>query len=269
MRRPATYSLPQDIRATAVRTFAYMGGLAVLATLAVSFLRSSDGLAALVTQPEPEWITVDRPHPAFELSMPDFSSSTFDYAIQRRNSDGARKDVLTWGQASADAPYMMVEVYRPGLTNERFIDAPSEIAARIVPFTVTDDVKAAGKLDTKLGPMQLVDFAIAQQGRTHRCLGFVRAFDAPSMQIAGWYCSAGQEVVDRSALGCALDRLTILSAGGDRRLDALFAHAELKRTFCGQRNPILAATPEHEPLMATPHGDNKLHAKLRGRIVQR
>jgi hypothetical protein len=246
-----------------------MGGLAVLAILAVTFLRSPDGLAAFVTQPEPEWITVDRPHPAFELSMPDLSSITFDYAILRRNSDGARKDVLTWGQASTGAHYMMIEVYRPGLTNELFIDAPSEIAARIVPFTVTDDVKAAGKLDTKLGPMQLVDFAIAQQGQTHRCLGFARAFDSPSMQIAGWYCSAGQEVVDRSALGCALDRLTILSAGGDRRLDALFAHAELKRTFCGQRNPILAATPEHEPLTAAPHGGNQLRAKLRGRIVQR
>jgi hypothetical protein len=30
----------------------------------------------------------------------------------------------------------------------------------------------------------------------------------------------------------------------------LFANAEVKRTFCGQRSPILAATPEHiEPAL--------------------
>ena len=41
-----------------------------------------------------------------------------------------------------------------------------------------------------------------------------------------------------------LDHLTILSAGGDTGIDDLFARAEVRRTFCGQRNPILAATPE-------------------------
>ncbi|MGC1280634.1 MAG: hypothetical protein WA893_20825, partial [Xanthobacteraceae bacterium] len=45
-------------------------------------------------------------------------------------------------------------------------------------------------------------------------------------------------------LACALDRLTILSSGSDPKVGALFARAELKRTFCGERNPILAATPE-------------------------
>ncbi len=94
MRHPAI-SVTQDIRATAVRIFAYMGGLAVLATLAAAFLRCPDGLTAFVSAPESEWITVDRPHAAFELSMPDLASNPFDYAILRRNADGTRKDVLT------------------------------------------------------------------------------------------------------------------------------------------------------------------------------
>jgi hypothetical protein len=162
----------------------------------------------------------------------------------------------------------MVEIYRPGTASERFIDAPSEIAARILPFAVTDDVKPAGELDSKFGTVSLVDFAIAGHGRARRCLGFARPFDEPVMQIAGWYCSAGDEVVDRATLGCTLDRLAILSAGGDADLAGLFARAEIKRTFCGQRNPILAATPEREVPVPIPHSV-KSGVKLRGRLTQR
>ncbi len=177
MRHAAPYSLLEDIRATAVRIFAYMGGLAALAILAASLLRMPDSLAAFETSPQAEWTNVDRPHPAFELSMPELAASEPDYAILRRNADGARKDVLTWGEVGSSGPYVMVEVYRPGTMGEDFIDPPSEIAARIVKFRVSDDVKPAGKLDTKFGSVPLVDFAIAQDGRERRCLGFARAFE--------------------------------------------------------------------------------------------
>ena len=123
----------------------------------------------------------------------------------------------------------MLEVYRPGVPSDRFIDPLSEITARLIDFTVTDDVKPAGVIDGKFGAVSLIDFAIAPDGRERRCLGFARAFDDPSIQIAGWYCSAGSEVVDRAALGCELDRLTILSAAGDSKVADLFARAELKR----------------------------------------
>ena len=89
------------------------------------------------------------------------------------------------------------------------------------------------------------------------------------MQIDGWYCSAGDEAVDRTTLACALDRLTMLSAGGDAKLAGLFARAELKRTFCGQRSPILAATPEHNVPVAAPRGVKLAkNANLRGRLPQ-
>jgi hypothetical protein len=83
------------------------------------------------------------------------------------------------------------------------------------------------------------------------------------MQIAGWYCSAGREVVDRTAVACLLDRLTLVN--GDAKLAEMFARAEVKRTFCGQRNPILAATPEREERIA-PHQPSKLKSALRGRM---
>jgi hypothetical protein len=267
--QPVSYSVPGDIRATIVRVFAYMGGLAILAILAASFFRMPPGAAAVAPQRPPEWVSVERPHPAFELQMPELAAEASDYAILRRPADGARKDVLTWGNASGGGPYVEVEIYRPGAESERFIDAPSEIAARIVAFPITDDVKPAGEIDSKFGVVPLVDFAIAAHSRGRRCLGFARAFDVPVMQIAGWYCSAGDEVVDRAALACVLDRLTVLSAGGDPRLDAVFARAELKRTFCGQRNPILAATPEREVQVAIPRSVKLTrNVQLRGRLPQ-
>jgi hypothetical protein len=47
---------------------------------------------------------------------------------------------------------------------------------------------------------------------------------------------------------CALDRLTLLSAGSEPKVGALFAEAELHRSFCGQRDPILAETPKYKRL---------------------
>jgi hypothetical protein len=263
--RPAAYSIPDDIRATLVRLLAYMGGLAALAVAAASFFAApADIVAALgsASAQRPAWSTVERPYPAFELLMPELAGSAYNYAIQRRAKDGARKDMLSFGEP-ADAgpqagPYVLVEIYRPAVASDRFLDPSSEIATRIVDYAVTDDVKPDGQIETKFGPVPLVDFAVVPHGHERRCLGFARTFGQPAMQIAGWYCSAGREVVDRAMVGCLLDRLTLVN--GDAKLHEMFARAEVKRTFCGQRNPILAATPEREDLSA------KLKSALRGRM---
>ncbi len=271
--RTVSRSVPEDLEGTIVRILAYLGALAILAVAAASFLRLPTVVAAAGPAPPPsppprlQWIEVEHPYPAFELLMPELGGNPSRYAILRRDADDARKDVLTWGKAAGSGPYVLVEIYRPGGAGERFIDAASEIAARIVDFTVTDDVKPAGVIDGKFGAVPLVDFAIAAGGKERRCLGFARAFKDPAMQIAGWYCSAGAEVVERATLACALDRLTIISAGGDEKLAELFAGAEIKRSFCGQRNPILAATPEHRERIAAPRpAKPRRHLGLRLRL---
>jgi hypothetical protein len=261
------YAETGDFRATFVRILAYMGGLAILAIAAASFFRAPDVVAAIRPAPRLEWINVARPHPAFDMQMPELAAANFDYAILRRDTDGSRKDVMTWGEPGTPGPYVMLEIYRPGGAGEHFLDAPSEIAARIVAFTVTDDVKPAGDIASKFGPLSLVDFAIAvpgaHNGLQRRCLGFARPFDDPSLQISGWYCSFGEKPVDRATIACALDRLAVLSAGGDTKVASLFARAELKRTFCGERNPILAATPERNVPVPIPHRVRYGGAKLR------
>jgi hypothetical protein len=264
--RPATYSIPEDIRATLVRLIAYMGALAALAASAASFFAApTDIVAALgaASAQRPAWSTVERPYPAFELLLPELAGSTYNYAFQRRARDGARKDMLSWGEPADAGPYVMVEIYRPAVASDRFLDASSEIATRIVDYAVTDDVKPIGQIDSKFGPVPLVDFAVAPQGHERRCLGFARTFGQPAMQIAGWYCSADREVVDRATVACLLDRLTLVN--GEAKLAEMFARAEVKRTFCGQRNPILAATPQREEHIA-PQQLAKLRSALRGRM---
>jgi hypothetical protein len=265
--QPALYSVPGDIRATLVRVIAYMGGLGLLAVAAAGFFQNDHApLAAVASASIPVWTAAEKPYPAFELLMPELNGNSFNYAILRRGTDNTRKDVMTWGAPATPRPYATVEIFRPGPRAEAFFDAPSEIAARLIDETVADDVKSAGKIESKFGPMPLVDFAIAPNGHLKRCLGFARAFDSPLMQIAGWYCSAGAEVVDRATVTCMIDRLTMVNA--DTQTATFFARAEVKRTFCGQRSPILAATPEREEHIA-PENLSKLKSALRGRLSSR
>src|SRR5439155_18764737 len=93
----------------------------------------------------------------------------------------------------------------------------------------------------------IVTFA-SSKGTSRRCLGFVRAYRDPRLQLSGWFCHGGTEFIEQSTLACALDRLTLLAAGSEPKIGALFAKAELIRSYCGQRDPILAATPKYHLL---------------------
>jgi hypothetical protein len=89
---------------------------------------------------------------------------------------------------------------------------------------------------------------VTSTGTQRSCLGFVRAYRDPRLQLSGWFCRGGSEPIEQSMLACALDRLTLLAAGSEPKVGALFAQAELNRSFCGQRDPILAATPKYHLL---------------------
>ena len=89
-------------------------------------------------------------------------------------------------------------------------------------------------LGSKFGPLEIV-FFVTSIGTPRRCLGFVRAYHDPRVQLFGWFCQGGTEFVEQSPLACAIDRLTLLSAGSEPKVGVLFAQAELNRSYCGQR----------------------------------
>jgi hypothetical protein len=76
----------------------------------------------------------------------------------------------------------------------------------------------------------------------------MRTFSDPRVQLSGWFCQGGAEFIEQSTLACALDRLTLLAAGSEPKLGVLFSQAELICSYCGQRDPILAATPKYHLL---------------------
>src|ERR1700744_3738852 len=99
-----------------------MGALAMLAIAAAHFFGESAHVALVRPAPRPDWIAAERPYPAFELVMPELAAGGSDYAILRRTADGARKDVISYGGATAPGAFMHVEIDRPGSAGERFID---------------------------------------------------------------------------------------------------------------------------------------------------
>ena len=114
------------------------------------------------------------------------------------------------------------------------------------------ELEAAGVIDSKFGAVTLLRVA-GQPGGARSCLGFVKRLDEPNLQISGWTCQGVSLPARRTAIGCILSRLILLTAGNDPKLAELFAHAELKRGSCtasatsadwvtGAENPRLRGT---------------------------
>ena len=103
-------------------------------------------------------------------------------------------------------------------------------------------------------PRRTGRFASHVSGKPQPCIGFAHSFETPRLQISGWSCQGDNPQIQRQAVACALDRLTMLSAGNDPKLAELFARAELRRAGCGALAPASAdwVTATHEPRAARP-----------------
>jgi hypothetical protein len=229
-----------ELSATVIRLFAYIGAVAVLAVVMAKLFETPVG-AAIEPLQRSDWTTIERPYRSFSLSVPGFGDPEPDYAI-RRHPAGGRRDVLSFGAATEPRPFLSVEVYRPGTELVRFGDAASEVAAVTIEVGGPYRLAAADPIDGKFGRMPVFEFIAHTGDRRRNCLGFARAFGDPHLQIAGWYCKADVEVVDRHTLACAIDGLSLLAAASDPRVQEFFARAERRRTFCKPRTTPRAAT---------------------------
>ena len=245
-----------EVYAALRHAFIYLCALGLIGLVALDFASRHARSAAAMPAPQPEWIDVGRPFPAFSLILPELDGEP-RYAIQRHASGAGRKDILTFGALeAAGKPAAAIEIYRPGGELSEIDDAA--VGAGELRLSVR-----APKPDTiasKFGDV-IVDAFVDRSGDAPRqCLRFSREFEDPRLIIGGWYCNASLEVVDRAFIACALDRLTLLAAGSDPKIGALFARAELKRTFCGQRSVFVAATPKRTDWIETARDP-----RLRGR----
>jgi hypothetical protein len=220
---PALTSFTDEVCATVARLFAYVGTLALLAIFG---LHGWDQLQVMLSDepaPRPGWSMADRSRPAFTVSQQDSHDKSAAYTILRHPL-GGRKDTLRWSGAP-DKLAAELEIYRPG--GEFDPAAGAGLASRMGGEA---ELETAGVLDSKFGPVALL--RRAGRAEANSCLAFFKRVDDPALQISGFSCQGDALPARRAAVGCMLDRLTLLASGHELKLAELFAHAELKRGGC-------------------------------------
>lgn len=209
------------------------------------------------------WVDIRRPIALYDLSGSDFAKLPMTYLARNHEPDGAREDVLTFGRLGEATPFLQLSLLRTGVKDEagqgggelsstpadRQADAAPPMVAlalRSEPATDRDGaladalaqlaglrgmtatrIRPAAPFTTRLGPVEAADLLLWAGGTAVPCLGFQGSGDAAAvLQIGGFACGAPGRPVGRAALGCALDRLDLLSAGDDAALRDLFVAAQ-------------------------------------------
>jgi hypothetical protein len=260
----APFVLPAEFRGAMVRILAYLCAIGALSLIAAALFKHPQAGDVSHAPPRPAWLDVDNPWPAFELAIPGFGEGETHYAIRRHLAGGGRKDILSFGELGKTQRFISFEIYRAGSEIGDFGPAADDVRALAAEHGRVSTMQTAMPIPTKFGRLQTFEFGI-DPFSSYNCIGFTRSFDAPRVQIGGLSCNMNL-LVDRSAMSCALDRLTLMSAGSAPELARLFARAELKRSFCGQRDHLLYATPNRPGSDVTRSAD--LKPRLRGRIVR-
>ena len=224
-----------EAQATLARAFVYCAALGAFGLL-VAYLAARGTLATQAAAP-PDWVEVNKPFPAFAMTIPEFEAPR--YSIWRHAGGLARKDILPFGAPGGATA--VVEIHRAASADQASDD---DITASIAELRLSGRPASPRIIDTKFGAVLVEAFTDHAPRGERRCLRFSRGFEEPRLDISGWFCNPGAEVVDRGMIACALDHLSLLAAGSEPKLATLFARAELKRSFCGQRNVFLAATPK-------------------------
>jgi hypothetical protein len=170
-----------------------------------------------------------RSRPAFAVGSLDPPEKSESYEILRHPA-GGRKDIFHWSPPG-EKPVAELEIYRPGSEFDRSEPMVAGLAARMTEGA-HPELEAAGVIESKFGTIAL----FRRPGRfdpAKSCLGFTRRFGDPVLQISGWSCQGTTLAARWVAVGCMLDRLTLLASGNEPKLAEPFARAELKRSGCG------------------------------------
>src|SRR3954471_4150169 len=97
-----------ELQATLTRVFVYCAVLGAFGLGIAEFVSRS--AVATPAQP-PEWIEVNKPFPAFAMTIPEFEAPR--YSIWRHASGVGRKDILTFGEPGGATA--VVEIHRQGV----------------------------------------------------------------------------------------------------------------------------------------------------------
>ncbi len=227
--------------AVAAATALAAGGLEAATSLLVPRPAVAD---AMGQQPaDPRWTEIRRPLVLYDLSGTELAKLPSSYRANRREPDGAREDVMTFGRLGAAGPYLQVSLLRSstevptGDASDGLADGLARLAgARGLQAT---RLRPAAAMDTRLGRFEAADLLLWDGGASTPCLGF-RGGGAV-LRVAGFACGAPGRPMGRAALACAIDRVDLVSAGDDAALRAVFVAAERRGGATCIGGPSLAA----------------------------
>lgn len=176
----------------------------------------------------PFWRPAPMRHAAFDVDAPRWRPAGQRLSLLRR-SDGLSRELFEFGEAAQHGRHAVLAVDRgrtaPVAPHEDVADLAATLALAV-------EVGAAGEtVETKFGPIPILDMTIATPSGPRACLGFVLREDQAEFRATGWVCSPGPEIVSRPEASCFLDRLFAVSAG-DPQVAQIFTRAELRRQPC-------------------------------------
>src|SRR5271165_4612435 len=208
---PALTSFADEVCATLARLLVYVGTLALIGILGVHFWDLWDAAGGLAEPSvKADWSAASRSYPAFAVSPLDPSAKTETYTILR-HPEGGRKDIFRWAGKDEQA-VAELEIYRLGGEFDPSIPAAADLAARMAQGP--PELEPAGLVDSKFGMVTLLRRA-GDSDAARSCLGFIRRFEAPDLQISGWSCQGNGWPARRAAIACTLNRLILLTSGNE------------------------------------------------------
>jgi hypothetical protein len=251
-------------RLTLSRVLAWISG-AFMAAIVVQDLVGPTPAISSVQLPaaRPAWIEIASPYGAFALESHALEGLERSYTLRRHRDSGARQDTLTFGSVDGPGAYVRVVLQRPGSepSTDPFDLAVGIAAASAIDARLTGPV---GELNTKFGTLPIIDMYVWGRQGPRACMAVAGAWDEPRLNLVAWWCNPGWELVQRGQVACLLDRLMLMSAGGDEQLAAFFARAERGRELCGT-TPILGSTPKRPDDWIFAKAEPKLRGRLSGR----
>jgi hypothetical protein len=246
------------------------GLAALIGTIGFGFHLLAPGMAESSVEPpapvRPAWSETQRSEGAYAMPSPLVQGLKEHYRVRRHDAGGGRQDILTFGEAAdRSAPFVMVAIYRPGSEAE----IPANAGDAVAEFIRLGKWRAGLRdyktpVQTKFGDLAAMQMRLELAGGDRHCLAAAARFAAANLGLVAWFCSPGQEIVGHGQLACMLDRLQLMSSGRDEKLIAFFARAELNRSFCDVRNPLMGNAPRLPGWIS-----GKDQPQLRGKIGSR
>jgi hypothetical protein len=201
-------------------------------------------LAVVPKAPPPFWQPIARPLAIYAMDAPELKPLPFTFTA-RRDPIGAREDDLTYGAfGDGSRPYLRIALRRAPASEPApaslFVDLARH-ASEAAGLAVMHSAAPVG-VGTKFGLVEAADVALAES-EERACLAFRFAHQEVGFRMGGWLCPPKDQPTDRHKLACTIDGLTLVDAGNDQQLRALFAQVDRQRTEGCAPQPVASARP--------------------------